>query len=150
MRVWRIARQVHSVLDGEGARRAGGRWNAPGTPVVYASSSLSLAALELLVHTDPDLVPDDLNAFEIEIPDDLTVGVVDVRSLPTDWRGIPNHPACRTTGDNWVARRRYAVLGVPSAVVPEELNCLINPAHRNAVRIGVVRSRAFALDERLL
>ena len=150
MRVWRLARRVHSALDGEGARRAGGRWNSPGIPVVYTSSALSLAVLELLVHTDPDLVPNDLNAFEIEIPEALTRSILDVSTLPSNWRQIPNHPACRAIGDDWLNRQNHALLGVPSAVVPEELNYLINPAHADARLIQVVRSRAFSWDRRLL
>jgi RES domain-containing protein len=150
MRVWRVARRVHSALDGEGARRAGGRWNSPGIPVVYTASALSLAILELLVHTDPDLVPRDLHAFEIDVPDALTADILDLSKLPSGWRNIPNHPACRALGDDWVERRNHVLLGVPSAVVPEELNYLINPAHRDAHLIKVVGSRAFSFDDRLL
>jgi RES domain-containing protein len=137
-------------LDGEGARRAGGRWNSPGIPVVYTSSALSLAVLELLAHTDPDLLPNDLYAFEIDVPDSLTADMLDVSQLPAGWRDIPNHPACRAIGDEWVERGNQVVLGVPSAVVPEELNYLINPAHPDTGRIKVVRSRPFSLDQRLL
>jgi RES domain-containing protein len=150
MRVWRVARQLYSALDGEGARRAGGRWNSPGIPVVYASSTLSLAILELLVHTDPDLIPRDLYGFEIQVPGSLASETLDLGTLPSNWRDIPNHPACRAVGDDWLQRRRQAILGVPSAVVPEELNYLINPAHPDAGSIRVVRSRAFSFDERLL
>lgn len=150
MRVWRVARRVHSALDGEGARRAGGRWNSPGLAVVYTSSALSLAILELLVHTDPDLVPRDLYAFEIEVPASLVPDHLDVSILPSGWRDIPNHPACRAAGDAWLEQRSHALLGVPSAVVPEELNYLINPAHADAALIKVVRSRPFSFDERLV
>jgi RES domain-containing protein len=150
MRVWRLARRVYSALDGEGARRAGGRWNSPGVPVVYTSSALSLAVLELLAHTDPDLLPNDLYAFEIEVPGSLTPRLLDVSTLPSNWRQIPNHPACRAIGDDWLKARSHALLGVPSAVIPEELNYLINPAHPDTGRIKVVRSRPFSLDQRLL
>lgn len=150
MRVWRLARREHSALDGEGARRAGGRWNSPGIPVVYTASALSLAVLELLVHTDPDLVPNDLHAFEIDVPDSLPSSLLDISTLPSNWRQIPNHPGCRALGDRWLEGRSQALLGVPSAVVPEELNYLINPAHPDARLIQVVRSRAFSLDRRLL
>ena len=141
---------MYSALDGEGARRAGGRWNSPGIPVVYTSSTLSLAVLELLVHTDPDLVPTDLRAFEIDVPASLTPAILDVGTLPANWRVIPNHPACRAIGDDWLNQGNHVLLGVPSAVIPEELNYLINPAHPGAGLIQVVRSRAFSLDQRLL
>ncbi|MGH7498106.1 MAG: RES family NAD+ phosphorylase [Gemmatimonadales bacterium] len=149
MRVWRLARAVFAALDGEGARRAGGRWNSPGVSVVYTSSALSLAVLELLVHTDPDLYPADLRVFEIEVPGSLTARVLDVTALPPDWRDVPNHPACRAVGDAWVTPQSHVLLGVPSAIVPEELNYLINPAHPDAVLLQVVRVRAFSFDARL-
>jgi RES domain-containing protein len=149
MLVHRLARLVHAKLDGEGARLAGGRWNSRGRAAVYASSRLSLAALELLVHTDVPLVPPDLVAFEIEIPDALEIESIDISSLPKDWR-LPGHPACRSIGDTWLAEERTAVLRVPSAVVPEESNYIINPAHRAAKSIHVVERRKFAFDSRLL
>jgi len=149
MIVHRLARLAHAKLDGEGARLAGGRWNSPGRAAVYASSRLSLAALELLVHTDVPLVPPDLVAFEIEIPDTLDLESVALADLPKDWRQ-PGHPGCRAIGDTWLAEERTAVLRVPSAVVPEELNYIINPRHRTAKAIHVVGRRKFAFDSRLL
>lgn len=149
MLVHRLARLAHAKLDGEGARLAGGRWNSRGRAAVYASSRLSLAALELLVHTDVPLVPPDLVAFEIEVPDTLEIETVELSALPKDWR-LPGHPACRSIGDTWLAEERTAVLRVPSAVVPEESNYIINPAHRAAKSIHVVGRRRFAFDSRLL
>ena len=71
-------------------------------PGRYFNSALSLAVLELLVLTDPDLLPNDLQACEIEIPGDLSASVLDLRILPPDWREIPDHPACRAAGDEWL------------------------------------------------
>jgi RES domain-containing protein len=149
MIVWRLARLAHAKLDGEGARLAGGRWNSRGRAAVYASSRLSLAALELLVHTDVRLVPLDLVAFEIDIPETLDIESVPLSELPKDWR-LPGHPGCRAVGDTWLAEERTAVLQVPSAVVPEEWNYIINPRHRAAKAIEVVRRRQFSFDSRLL
>ena len=148
MIVWRLARLAYAKLDGEGARLAGGRWNSRGRAAVYTSSRLSLAALELLVHTDVPLVPPDLVAFEIDVPDDLDIESVEVAELPRDWRQ-PGDPGCRAIGDRWLAEGRTAVLRVPSAVVPEEWNYIINPGHRAAKTIDVVRRRKFAFDSRL-
>ena len=149
MIVWRLARLAHVKLDGEGARLAGGRWNSRGYPAVYTSSRLSLAALELLVHTDVPLVPPDLVACEIDIPDTLDTEAVELADLPRDWR-LPGHPSCRAIGDRWLDGGRTAVLRVPSAVVPEEWNYIINPAHRAAKTIEIVQRRKFAFDLRLL
>jgi RES domain-containing protein len=150
MRVWRIARQVYDPLSGEGARRLGGRWSSPGRPVVYAAGHLSLAVVEVLVHTDPDLIPDDLAVFQIDVPDTAGTDVVRVDDLPADWARRPNPLVCRQVGDAWLARGESLVLGVPSAVVPEELNYLINPAHPAASDVRVIAQRPFAFDPRLL
>ncbi|MGQ0714850.1 MAG: RES family NAD+ phosphorylase [Gemmatimonadaceae bacterium] len=149
MIVWRLARLAHVKLDGEGARLAGGRWNSRGRPAVYTSSRLSLAALELLVHTEVTLVPADLVACEIDIPDGIEVRSVELAELPHDWRR-PGDPACVAIGDEWLDDGRTAVLRVPSAVVPEEWNYIIDPGHRAAGSIEVVRQRKFSFDARLL
>jgi len=89
LRVWRLCRAAHSRLDGEGARLAGARWNRRGTAVVYTSATLSLAALELLVHVSRQTAPEDLVACAAEIPDDLGRIVVDARDLPPGWSAYP-------------------------------------------------------------
>lgn len=149
MYVWRIARQVYDPLDGEGARRAGGRWNAPGFPVVYASVHLSLAVLELLVHLDLEDVPEDLAAFQVEIPDDLLIETVALEDLPETWSRMSDHPVCRRIGRSWLEAGTSAVLEVPSAVVALESNYLMSPAHPEFGRIRVVRRLPFRFDERL-
>jgi RES domain-containing protein len=150
MRVWRISREIYPPLDGEGARRYGGRWSSRGSPVVYTAAHLSLAVLEVLVHTDPDVIPTDLAVFEIEVPDDLAIDRVSLDDLPTNWMSIPDHRACRDFGDAWLARADAPVLEVPSAVVPEESNYLIDPAHPESARVTVVGTRPFSFDPRLL
>ena len=83
MTVWRLARAVYPALDGEGARLNGGRWNEPGTPIVYTAGSLSLAALDVLVHLNPDRLPDDLVAYGIALPtESLQARRVETTELP--------------------------------------------------------------------
>jgi RES domain-containing protein len=110
---------------------------------------LSLATLELLAHVDPDLVPEDLRAYEIDVPDDLEREIIGRSQLVPVWRE-PENPRCKAIGDAWVARGRVPVLFVPSAIVPEETNVLINPAHGDAARITVVSDRPYMFDSRLL
>lgn len=150
MRIWRLTRRAFQELDGEGARQAGGRWNSEGTPVIYASSTLALAALEYLVHVDVDDVPDDLIAIQMEVPPEAPVEEILAADLPHDWNREPQHPACLEIGDRWVAESRALALRVPSAIVPEEANCLLNPGHADAGRVQVIRAREFAFDPRLL
>lgn len=150
MECHRICRRVHRPLDGEGARRYGGRWNSPGLAVVYASASLALAALEFLVHLDSSEAPRDLLAMRITIPDDLSVSEVKLRSLPARWDRYPAADACRRLGDAWLAAGKTAVLKVPSAPVREEWNVLLNPRHADFQRIKEVSVRRFQFDQRLV
>jgi RES domain-containing protein len=150
MRVWRIAASAYDPLDGEGARRFGGRWSSPGQPVVYTAEHLSLAALEVLVHTDPDLLPLDLAAFEIEVPDGLSVARVPLAALPDDWKDLPAHPACRAIGDRWLAAGEAPLLAVPSAIIPVETNYLIASTEAAGSGVRVVDVRPFSFDGRLL
>jgi len=149
MRVWRISREAYPLLDGEGARRWGARWNSPGTPVVYTAASPSLASLESLVGVDADDVPDDLMLASIDVPDDAPVERLSRDALPAEWQA-PLHERCRAIGDAWVASRRSLVLVVPSAVLPEESNYLLNPLHPDIRRCDAVSARRFAFDPRLL
>ena len=150
MRLNRICRSAHRELDGEGARLYGGRWNTPGHPIVYTSTSLALAALEYLVHVDPEDVPGDLIALTIEMPDHVDIETIHVASLPAGWEQVPEPLACKELGDAWVRRGQTLAFRVPSAPVPEETNVLLNPGHPAARRVRVVAERLFYFDPRLL
>jgi len=149
VRLWRIARRRHAALDGEGARLAGGRWNSPGAAVVYASSTLSLAALETLAHVDPEDLPADLVAIEIDLPDDVGMERAPLEDFPSGWNRILDHPACVALGDRWIREGRMVALGVPSALIPEEWNVLLRPDHPDFARVRMVRRRTFSFDPRL-
>jgi RES domain-containing protein len=150
MHIWRLARAVYDPLDGEGARLHGGRWNREGTPVVYTSDHLSLCALEQLVHLNPENVPTGLTAFEIEVPEDLLVERIGTEDLPEGWDRVADHPECQRIGELWTRRESSPVLEVPSAVLPMEMNYLINPHHPEADSIQVAGAEEFRFDERLL
>jgi RES domain-containing protein len=149
MIVWRLARADRSTLDGEGGRLAGGRWTPIGYPVVYAAATPSLAALERLVHTDSDLPGVDLVLLEIDVPDASGRHDVLVETLPPTWRTTPAPESLQSIGLAWLLARETCVLSVPSALVPQERNYLLNPDHRDAQRIKVVRSDPCVFDPRL-
>ncbi len=149
MRVFRICSKAHAAFDGEGARLYGGRWNRRGTAVVYASDSLALAALELLVHADADLLPGNLVSVAAEVPDGLRVESVAASDLPRDWRRHPAPETLAERGTAWARAGRTAVLAVPSALVPRERNFLLNPAHPDFKKIRTQTPEPFALDTRL-
>ena len=142
-------RYVDSAFDGDAAGRFGGRWNSPGTPVVYVASTRSLAALEMVVHLDRST----LLASFVLIPcefDERLVTTVNRRSLPAHWRRDPPPPELAAIGDAWVKQATSAVLAVPSAIISEEDNFLLNPAHKDFSRIRIGASLDFRFDERLI
>lgn len=149
MRIWRLCKRRHAALDGEGARRSGGRWNSSGVSVVYASATLSLAALELLVHLDPEDTPDDLVAIPLDVPEDVRVEGFALRDLTGDWRQTPAPRALQQLGDSWVRRGETAILSLPSVVVPAESNFALNPAHPDFGPIKPGRPESFRFDPRL-
>ena len=149
MQVWRICSRKHRRFDGEGARRHGGRWNHTGTSVVYVSGSLSLAALELFVHVDIDTAPNDLVAIQVDIPDTLTIETIKIESLPRDWRRYPGAEDLKDVGTAWASKASTAILAVPSAVIPEERNYLLNPVHRDFKRIRLRKPVTFRFDVRM-
>ncbi|MGH7771373.1 MAG: RES family NAD+ phosphorylase [Candidatus Binatia bacterium] len=149
MRVWRVCSKRHQRFDGEGARWYGGRWNHAGISVVYTSGSLSLAALELFVHVDIDIAPRNLVAIEADVPDSVATETVKVESLPKDWRRYPAPEALKDIGTAWAVKASTAILAVPSAVIPEERNYLLNPAHRDFKRIRIHKPMPFHFDPRM-
>ncbi len=150
MRFWRICRQRFSAqaASGDGARLYGGRWNSRGVSVVYASTSLALAALETFVHLEPNLQPDDLVFIEGEIPDDLSVGRLELHQLPAHWRRSKDE-SLRGFGDAWVRSARSLALLVPSAVIAGEWNILLNPAHPDFPRVRFHSPQRFEFDARM-
>jgi RES domain-containing protein len=152
VRVWRICagRYAAETLSGRGGLLTPGRWHSGGRPVVYTSSSLALAALEVLVHVDKDLVPAGLAQVAVDIPDDLDVLTVDVESLPRGWQRHPAPSALQKRGDRWLAEAPTPVLQVPSAVIPTESNFLLNPRHPDFPSIAVASTDPFVYDPRLV
>jgi RES domain-containing protein len=148
---WRIVKQRHAAhaFDGEGARRAGGRWNSPGVPMVYTAGSQALAALELLVHLDRSALLAAYVLIPCEVEETL-VATLDHAELPPHWRSSPPPHQLAVIGDRWARAARSVALVVPSAVVPDESIVLLNPAHPAyaGVRVGV--ARPFEVDHRLL
>lgn len=150
MRVWRIckARHAAAAFSGEGARLYSGRWNSAGVRIVYTSTSLALAALEFFVHLDPSVAPDDLVSVAATLPPDISIEKILVEELPKDWH-LVEHPALQKLGNGWAASLRSIALEVPSAVVDQEWNVLLNPAHPEFSRIAVDASKPWSFDRRM-
>jgi RES domain-containing protein len=149
LRAWRLVEgdELATAFDGEGVARAGGRWNSKGVRVVYLSSSLALAALELLAQLDGAEVDRPLVAIPVAL-DPASLLCVDEDALPSGWDAPEGVLHTRFVGDSWVRRQTSVVLAVPSRLVRVERNYLLNPAHPDAgaVTIGEARPFRFAPD----
>jgi RES domain-containing protein len=146
--VWRISN--HISLSGDGGMRASGRWHTRGRRVVCCADSPAAALLEILVHLEIEVgdLPERYRLLKIDVPDAVDVTRVSLGDLPADWRHLPE--ATRSHGDRWLASARTAVLVVPSALVPDTRNILVNPAHMDARRVVVLEANEHPIDPRLL
>lgn len=136
-------------LSGTGARANGGRWNSKGRAVVYTACSRSLAALEALAHIPQKNLPSDLCLAILHIPDSLAIQSLSIKNLPADWQTIAIRPTTQPFGDRWLNKGDTALLKVPSVIIPEEYNLLINPSHPDAVKIQIKEVHPFVFDKRL-
>ena len=150
MRLWRICRRRYaaSAWAGEGARLYGGRWNSQGANVVYTSTSLALAAIEVFVHLEPNLRPDDLVSIAADLPAGLPTTRIDPAALPSNWESRRDESLTRF-GDDWLRAAKTAALLVPSAAVRGEWNVLLDPAHAGFRKIELHRPRPFEFDLRM-
>ena len=151
MLVYRIIKPAFaaSALTGEGARRYGGRWNPPGMACVYAAGSRALAALELLVHASPEWLRMEFLLLEIELPDAL---IETGLRPPIGWDKLPAGASSQDFGAHWLRHPvapAKAALAVPSSLIPEETNYLLNPLHPAWSDVHICKRRRFQLDPRL-
>jgi len=147
---WRIveARYKNKAFSGDGARLFGGRWNSKGLAVIYTAGSLALASIEMMVNLPS---PKLLEAF-VRIPvyfDEELVESLPPDKYPRNWQHRPISPETKAIGDRWIKQLRSPVLRVPSVVVPEEFNYLINPAHTDFAKIEIGRPVVYHFDPRL-
>jgi RES domain-containing protein len=151
MLVYRIAKKdVIKDLTGTGAKLFGGRWNQRGTAVIYTSETRALATVEYLVHLSLSNVPRGLMIATIEIPDSIVPEDVPRGSLPRGWRDYPPPREVSELGTRWAKSNKALLLRVPSAVVEQEYNVLINPLHSDMARVVLRGVEAFEFDKRLV
>lgn len=152
---WRIAVDTPDYestdLRGIGAKLTGGRWNRQGTPMIYAASSIALACLETMVHLDANALPLNRYLVRVSIPDDVWNArtVLTHKNAAVGWDALPPGKVSLGVGTRWCEREENAILCVPSIVVPEELNVLINPRHADARSIKATKIRRWTYDARV-
>lgn len=138
-------------MSGKGAASKGARWNHPGELVTYAATSISLAAWETRAHFGRGAaLPWNRFLVRIDVPDDVWAARQMLsRPPPVGWNAIPEGIVSRNEGSAWLKAGTSALLAVPSVIVDEEDNILINPAHVDSVRIVASKVRRFVYDHRV-
>lgn len=148
MRVYRISNtRFARDVSGEGARLHGGRWNHIETPCLYTSHSRSLAVLELSVNVSTASVLQYLSMVEIEISDDMLI--LDIAALPANWREAPAPASTKDFGTDLLNKNQHVIIKVPSSVIPEEFNYLMNPKHARAGECRIIEVKDFVYDIRI-
>lgn len=142
-------RYAATWFDGEGAFRFGGRWNSRGTRLLYTAGSLSLAALEMLVHLNNEEVLLSYSYATAEFDDRLVLPVEKFRALPENWSDSPPPIEIQQIGDDWAQSNASVVLRVPTSVLPVEFNYLVNVRHAEFSKIKLGKPQSFTFDERL-
>lgn len=140
---------VAAMFDGEGARLYGGRWNSRGTRILYTAGSLSLAALEMLVHFNNEEILLSYSFAAAEFDESLILPVEEFGTLPENWSNSPPPLDIQRIGDQWAQSRTSVVLKVPTSVLPVEFNYLINIEHPEFSKVKLGEPQTFTFDERL-
>src|SRR4029077_164484 len=148
MQLWRISN--HASLSGDGGLLASARWHSRGKRIVYLADHPASALLEVIVHLEvrAESLPDGFQLLKIDVPDDLVVDQPDKRELPADWRERVS--LTQEIGDVWLNAGSTSLLRVPSAIVPETYNYLLNPVHAHTARIVIASAIRTAFDARLV
>ena len=148
MTVFRICNTHYSEdISGTGAKLYGGRWNSKGVAMLYASEHISLSVLEMLVNNRFTDFATDLNLLHLAFADSLSIKEVKNNKLKTDW--INDFDYTRFMGDQFIKAGTHAILKVPSAVIKEEHNFIINPSHSDFKKIKITQTVSFSTDKRL-
>ena len=119
-----------------------------GWPAVYLAATQSLAALEILVHAERELLAQAYVAFAVDIPSEM-IETLAINKLPKDWQTAYPPVVCQQLGQNWLEHQSSVALAVPSAIIPEETNYLLNPQHSDYAKIRIHSPKAFQFDARL-
>lgn len=150
--LWRIAadtpRYTADDLSGIGAKLTGGRWNSKGVPVVYCATSIALATLETVHYLRAGTLPFNRFLVRIEVPEAVWQARQLLDPVPGGWDAIPAGLSSSRAGDGWCTAGKTALLVVPSVIVPDECNVLINPRHPDAAALTASTVRRWQYDPR--
>ena len=149
MIVYRIASPTFiGDLSGAGAKQYGGRWNDIGIAMVYFAESRPMAVMEVLTHLRPEELDREFTLAEFDVPED-NVFSVKVKDLPDDWKTANRANFLKGIGADFISKNKYLLLKVPSVILEEEYNFILNPNHPDAKKVKLISSRVFEFDRRL-
>ncbi|RZS92523.1 RES family NAD+ phosphorylase [Aquimarina brevivitae] len=150
MLLYRISKQKYiSDLSGIGAKTVGGRWNPKGLSVLYTSTTIALATLEVLAHIPIAYFPNNMALATISVPDEL-ITTIDIEKLPKDWHKVPGPIALHKIVTKWVEEDTSLGLRVPSTIVPQEYNVILNPLSSKYSALELLKTEVFSFDSRIL
>lgn len=149
MRLFRIGSVLYSLFDGTGSMQHGGRWNSPGFRAVYCASSLAVAQLEMLIHVGRTTPPTNHAWISIDVPDDVTIMVMERHGLPPGWDHPTAKDVSQSVGDAWFAAKTTAILRVPSVAAAEDHIWVINQDHPDFARMSASLPSPLVWDTRL-
>lgn len=148
MIIYRLATEIYKEdLSGNGAKLFGGRWNSVGLPVLYTTENISLSVLEILVRTDMQSIPLNYHLIKIEIPDSIQPLSITINKLKIEWKDDLEYT--QWMGDEFIKSNKLLALKVPSAVVDQENNYIVNPEHTDFRKVKIIAVKKFRFDKRL-
>jgi len=147
MLVYRITKAMYA--DRLVASGGAARWNSRGQFVIYTAATRALACLENVVHRGSEGLSSTFRVMVIDIPDTVRIETIDPQTLPEDWIDYQQYKTCQPLGGEWLNSNRSAVLRVPSAIIPNEWNYLLNPAHPDFSGIRLLQTEPFIFDPRI-
>ena len=152
MEVYRIAQEPYADdLSGNGSRLFGGRWNSEGRYALYTSASRSLALLETLAHVQAKLFRNKRYMLvTLAIPDRPSTKILRERELPIDWNALDIFQVTQKIGDYFLEEQKNLILQVPSVLMPEEYNYVINPLHPSMKQVKITHQRQIEFNDRLM
>jgi len=150
MKVFRLSKRKYATeLSGKGAAKYGNRWNSKGTEIIYTSQSRALAVAEVAVHLSIATLPSDYVMIEIDIPNSIEIKTIEHKDLPINWKNHPPSVSTQKIGDAFIDAMEFCILKVPSVVVQDDFNFLINPYHKDFKKITIFEIKDFPFDKRI-
>jgi len=149
MILYRLTKKPYkNELSGKGAELYGGRWNSKGYKLIYTGESRALCTIEIAVHVPLGITPKNYYLQSIKIPK-VKVIEISLDELDENWRNFPHEISTKWIGDRFVDENKFLLLKVPSAVIHDEYNYLINPKHKQFSNVELVKLEEFKFNQRL-